>query len=69
MRPDTAADAHRCIEVHECTTLLNVQLDEHADPAQSFVIAAKLRGVDASSAHRLIEAHTVEIDEPTRGFR
>ena len=57
------------VEIHECATLLNMQLDEHADPAQSLVIAAKLRGVDASSAHRLIEAHTADIDEPASGLR
>ena len=69
MRPDTAADTERCAPIHERTALLDVQLDEHADPAQSFVIAAKLRGVDASSTHRLIEVHAVDINEPTGGFR
>ena len=47
---------------------LDVQFDENTDPAQGLVVAAQLRSVDTTAAHRLIETHTVDISKGTRGL-
>jgi len=37
VRSDGGADGHRAVEVDEPAALLDVQLDEHTDPAQGFL--------------------------------
>jgi hypothetical protein len=69
VRPDAGPDTDGRANVDEGTTLLNVQLDEDADPAQNLVVAAELRGVDTSTTHRLIERDAIDIGEGTGGVR
>jgi len=59
--PDVRADPNRCVDVDQCTALLDVQLNENTDSAQGLVVAAKLCSVNTCASHRLIEAHAVDI--------
>ena len=51
-------------EVDEGATLLDVELDERADPRQGLVVAPEVGRVVAGPAHRLGHGHPVEVAEP-----
>ena len=64
VRPDVAADPDGVAEVDEAAALLDVQLDEGADPGEGLVVAAEGGRVAAGAAHRLGHRHAVVVGEP-----
>ena len=61
VRPDRGGHADGCVEVDKGAALLDVQLDEHADPVQRLVVPPERGGVGACGAHRLGQAHAVAV--------
>ena len=64
VRPDAVGDADGGARVDQAAALLDVQLDQGADPAQRLVVAAELLGIVPGSAHRLGQRGAVGVGEP-----
>ena len=67
VRPDAAGDADRSAGVDEAAALLDVQLDQGADPAQRLVVAAELLG--SCPAARIASASVVPSASVSRRAR
>ena len=56
-------DADRSARVDQAAALLDVQLDQGADPAQRLVVAAELLGIVPGRAHRVGQGGAVGVGE------
>ena len=63
VRPDVAADTDGVAELDQAAALLDVQLDERADPGERLVVAAEAGRVAAGAPHRLGHRHAVVVGE------
>jgi hypothetical protein len=67
--PDVAAHTDGVAEVDEAATLLDVQLDEGADPGERLVVAPERAGVAPGSSHRLGHRGAVTVGQATGSVR
>ena len=64
VRPDRLADPDRGALLDEVTALLDVQLDELADPGEPLRVRAERRGIEPLRRHRLGHGQPVAAHEP-----